>query len=552
MKPQKKQLGRGRLRLRENPGDRLGMWVSFSLLLLLERGFGGSGYKPVMDDWFLYLGTTTYSDLWNDYIFPNDKFAIRPLAGALDCFVISPLSANPVSRGLVSVGLCLLLVAAIIILTRVLEENEISRGGLLAVLCGLYPLGFEGIYWLSAASRIIPAFFFISAAAFFATMFIKHGGVGYILMFYLTGIGAVGFYEAAIPVYFLLIAVIIWRRRKETGAKRLIIIPVIHIIMIGIYYIVHRSNVEIETRGQLITLSDAAAHFSQTAQGLAKLFTSINAQLISDAWKTGTAALSQDPTYYFFIATMSAAFGYFAAKLHVRPKNSVSSVVFGIFLAISGICVYFVLEMLRLPIRSAYMSFMGIGIAIEGIIYIITRSSKGGRAVYAVICAAAAFLCAVCGIGEVEEYRAVSEADSESAAAIIDSGLADDMIENDGYLWLFNTREYYFDDKLNYMEHIRSAENTDSAITNCLMFYTKNNGIHQIQTVADGSDAVLYVDQKAFYYAGFEDDRSLTRLELVPDGDSFILVRQTDGSVYGTLYHWQDVFNFTKTQGDES
>ena len=67
------------------------MTFALGLLMIVQRFLSGA-YKPVMDDWFLY--GDLYKGISNrlaNFSIPNEKFAIRPLAGVFDCFVNAPL-----------------------------------------------------------------------------------------------------------------------------------------------------------------------------------------------------------------------------------------------------------------------------------------------------------------------------------------------------------------------------------------------------------------------------------------------------------------------------
>ena len=67
------------------------MTFALGLLMIVQRFLSGV-YKPVMDDWFLY--GDLYKGISNrlaNFAIPNEKFAIRPLAGVFDCFVNASL-----------------------------------------------------------------------------------------------------------------------------------------------------------------------------------------------------------------------------------------------------------------------------------------------------------------------------------------------------------------------------------------------------------------------------------------------------------------------------
>lgn len=540
-----------RLKSRTGMINTLGMWMSFCFLILLGWGFGGLGYAAVMDDWFLYLGTSTYSNMWTEYIVPNDKLSIRPLAGLLDCYVVAPLSDH---IGIVHFCMLILLLCALWMLYRMFRDGRIQMSGVFLLCACLCPVGFEAIYWLSAATRIIPALFFAVLAVRMAVGFLnKSKKMTYFMLFFVFGLCAMGFYEAAIPVYIVLAAVIIIPHIKDSDVKPLIISLGVQLLIIALYYVVHSANNEIATRGQMASLPLIIEHFPKIVSGLWDIYTKYFPELMSKALSGGWKLMTDSWPYLIPVTIMSVAFGFFAGRNHARESNRLIYTFFiGIAVFIAGISVYFVLDNIRLPLRVAYIPLLGLAISAEALLGLVLWG-KSGRAVYGSICGILSFVFVIAAAGEIENYRKVSRTDIEVARNIFEEGIVEDLLDENHYLWLFNTPEYYFDDNLCYYEHIRSASETESAITNCLMYYTGEYKINTIQPVKDSGMARMYVpgEHETFYYSGLEEDLSVSRLTLVrdttADAETYDLKRD-DYSVFGTLVYDADTekYLFTK------
>lgn len=133
------------------------MFLTATCLLILQRFSINGLYYPVMDDWFLYGDTYTWTNKITDFIIPNGKFAIRPLAGAVDIFFVAPLFNH---LWVVELILTLLLLSGTFLMLKVLIENNFYSGGIFILLLCLLPLNMEATYWLAASIRISNSMFF--------------------------------------------------------------------------------------------------------------------------------------------------------------------------------------------------------------------------------------------------------------------------------------------------------------------------------------------------------------------------------------------------------
>lgn len=119
--------------------------------MIVQRFLSGV-YKPVMDDWFLY--GDLYKGISNrlaNFAIPNEKFAIRPLAGVFDCFVNAPLFNH---LWIVELFLTFSLLFGSFLIIKALRRNNFASGGFFLCLVCLFPVGLEATYWIAAATRV--------------------------------------------------------------------------------------------------------------------------------------------------------------------------------------------------------------------------------------------------------------------------------------------------------------------------------------------------------------------------------------------------------------
>lgn len=112
-------------------------------LVFMQRFAIGISYHPVMDDWFLY--GDIYTNKWSEFILPNEKFSIRPLAGAADMLFVSPLFKHLWAVELI---LTIVMAAGVFLILDTLKKNDFSAGGLFILLMCMLPMNMEATYWI--------------------------------------------------------------------------------------------------------------------------------------------------------------------------------------------------------------------------------------------------------------------------------------------------------------------------------------------------------------------------------------------------------------------
>ena len=244
--------------------DKCGYIMAFSALCLMviQRFLPCLKYGPVMDDWFNY--GDLYEKTWPQYVIPTQKLAIRPMAGLFDIFVTAPAFGH---LWIIKLLMCLMLFAAVFMLYKVFEKNGFSAGGALFLIVCLLPLNAEATYWIAAASRIVCALFFISLSLVLVMKHMETSRSAYLIFYTITGLFAVGFCEQAIIPYLFLNAYVI----LKNGDKKLFIIPVMHVIIMALFYLMHRNSPEIAARGQFLTEGIYCLIRNQRQQPLCRL-----------------------------------------------------------------------------------------------------------------------------------------------------------------------------------------------------------------------------------------------------------------------------------------
>ncbi len=525
-----------------------GLFVAFALLMILQRGFGGFGYRACIDDWFLYLSPSLKSNMWTDYILPNNKLAVRPFAGLLDSYVITPLANN---LGIINIVLSAMLFAAVVMLYIYFRGNKIDAGGIFLIAAAMSPVFMEAIYWLSCASRIIPALFFTALSGVMLNKFFEKNRFGYFLVFAVTGFLSVGFYETIIPIYCIVAFIPIFRNFKSASAKFVFFIPIMHIVMIGCYYIFNSAaSTEITGRGEILTFAEMLTGKGEIAAEIGSFITKTAPAIFTSSLLNGFSKLAGTGIFYMAaIAAVSILFGVFAGSRHGKSQNAVISLIVGLILTAAGIILCFMLDNMRITIRMLYAAVPGAALVINSLLSLILWE-KPGKIIYGVICAALAFIFTVAGIGEIAEYRDTGQRDVAIAAELLkNEDFGAELEKPETHLWLFGSPVYYSDDEdVQYYEHIKASAENSAALTGSLIYYTGLDDMNAIVTAPDGEETSLYTQsaEEKFYYAGVEDDYTVSTLTMTAVGKDYELYRK-DGTLYGVLTHMtKNIYRFDK------
>ena len=135
-------------------------YAAVAALSAVRLALAGPNYLPLLDDYIQYHNYAQLMGGLPSAITTLGLFAARPVAGLLDIVLWSRLYGNL----FVAVMLISLLYAASAVVFRRLFE----AGSFFYVVYLLFPLNLEGTYWLSAATRIVPALLHAGLAGTYA------------------------------------------------------------------------------------------------------------------------------------------------------------------------------------------------------------------------------------------------------------------------------------------------------------------------------------------------------------------------------------------------
>ena len=431
--------------------------VLFILALLLRASFGGIGYEPILDDTVQYILYPTSVD-YGALIAREGMFSSRPLAALMDLFIVGQMG---------NLFFAVILMAVMHGISCVLFQRILSRffsvGPVFAVIYTLLPLGCEGTYWLSAATRVVSGLFFTACAAAVLCRFIEAGKWWRVPLYFLLELLSFGFYEQILVLSFALAGLIFLHHFREKRAA----LAWLAFLCAGVYFgftAYFRADSPLADRMELlypntpyyfnVFLPDLARQIGMSflSAGVRTTFVGFWRGLVScvtggiGGWLYGIAA-----------AGLAVWYGILNWPRHRRAVVSVEgwarALVWGLLLFLAPITPFFVIARPYFSLRSTVPSFVGAAILID----LLFRALIRRRRAMAAVSGAMVFVCLLGCASEIGDYKATAKADRVLAEAILEH-----ESELYGRVGILNVKEFpVAGQNYPYHEHVASVAAAD-------------------------------------------------------------------------------------------
>lgn len=498
--------------------------VLFILALLLRASFGGIGYEPILDDTVQYILYPTSVD-YGALIAREGMFSSRPLAALMDLLVVGQMG---------NLFFAVILMAVMHGISCVLFQRILSRffsvGPVFAVIYTLLPLGCEGTYWLSAATRVVSGLFFTACAAAVLCRFIEAGKWWRVPLYFLLELLSFGFYEQILVLSFALSGLIFLHHFREKRAA----LAWMAFLCAGIYFgftAYFRADSPLADRMELlypntpyyfnVFLPDLARQIGMSflSAGVRTTFVGFWRGLVScftGSWLYGIAA-----------AGLAVWYGILNWPRHRRAVVSVEgwarALWWGVLLFIAPITPFFVIARPYFSLRSTVPSFVGAAILID----LLFRALIRRRRVMAAVSGAMVFVCLLGCASEIGDYKATAKADRVLAEAIMER-----ESELYGRVGILNVKEFpVTGQNYPYHEHVASVAAAD---------WTLSGKLAAMKGTPLSFEAVPLVVEDPFYRLWNRDVKRIggfDQLWLWEDGELIPLTAERIGEQDYRLYY---------------
>lgn len=449
-----------------------GVLIALAVLLVLRYCAFGLTYYPQLDDYIQYHNYYRSGHSFWKIAQMSGLLASRPLANLADYFVWSPLFDHMIlGVALVSV----LYVACVGILWRLLQRY-FPVGPVFPVVMALLPLGMEGLYWMSASTRIVGGMFFGCLAAMAFVRWLDTGRRYWLAAYLPLQLLPFGFYEqsAVLSMTVVLGLALLEIRSKKLRCVLALWAPAAMAVYFKFLSYMAAQN-PFAARSEII-LPNTPYYWDnflpQVLEQIKQAFWNGGLLTLGKGFVRGAGMLISDGLWLWLVLAAAGCIGL-GVLFRVHGKNGETdglparllALLAGVLLAIAPITPFFILGNPWFSLRGTVTSFAGIALAADTVAGLIFCRWKK---VLPWISAAFALVCLVACLSEIRDYRDTYQTDQKIAGMVI-AAVKEDGLEPGTKVGVLNLEATYLPNQnFYYHEHIHGCTESSWAFTGLL------------------------------------------------------------------------------------
>lgn len=532
----------------------------FALLMLRSCIFGFT-YYPQLDDYIQYHNYLKCED-FAQLCQRVGLLASRPLAGVADYFLWGRLF----SVMIVGVAIVSAMYAFCTLQMQSLLGRYFKVGPLFPVVMCLLPLGMEGLYWMSASTRIVAGLFFGCLAANCFAKWLDTGKLHWALLYLPLQLLPFGFYEqSAILSMTLVLGMAILEFRKN---PRRALLAVWAIVSMGLYFLLTK-----------LLAGDGGVYGSRTELALPvsryyfdTFLPEVLRQMYSAFLRGGfftfvkgflrglplVLTVSKLPWLLCVLLCCGVLYVFrmpVSSPLSSGSKTygSLLSLITGFLLFLAPISLFFLLANPWFSLRGTVTSFAGIALIVDTLAQMTLGRLKKGPALCAALSAGLAALFVIACASETKDYRDTHEHDQYVASLILEEA---ENLPRDAKIGILNLSPTAVEDQnFMYHEHITGCTESEWALSGLLtsrvgeghlsvsplpapimyrawncetrrpekfdrLYYYDGTVLHAVTLEQTGERDFLVCDQNGPFARIWEDEARVGYFELLPSGQS--------------------------------
>jgi len=521
-------------------------WFSVFALVFGRYLYYGFQYFYQLDDYIQYHNNAAFSDnLWETALNMGMLLA-RPAAGLSDLYVWSDFFPAM----LLAVAIISALYACAAILLKSVFHRHFGTGWVFVVIFALLPLGMEGVYWVSASSRIVCGLFFAALAAWLLQKYFD-GGRWYCLLGAILAQFWGGCYYEQVMVFsvtlFVLIGIMNFRSCKWKSLWSLFapMNMVLYLLLTAVMpgagvYGARVAFMEISPWYFEVFLPDVLGQIRNSFLG-GGFYTTVKG-----FWR-GLQIILQDYAFWFLLLIIGlCVLLWYVAKGKGDSEKTTRrhwwAVVVGILLAIAPVSIFLVLENPWFSLRGAVCSFAGIALIADVLLRWILR----GRMKWSAVAAGClAFVFCIASVSELHDYKLTYENDNRAAQAVINGINLKEPNQKIGILGL--EKSFLEDQNYFWHEHIHGCTESNWAFSGLLQYHTGIVGLSSVTPLPAENIYAAWnyesnrIDGFTQIYYYHYDENMLERLAVEQTGERSFLLYREDGSLFGEIYEENNI-----------
>lgn len=434
-------------------GNNISFFAVFVMLTVFKFSFMGFSYIPYLDDYVQYLYYPHFESPLSQILFGGAGTAFtRPLAAFLDiyfwkCFFDFPYTA------VILLSLFFSLSGIFFYLT--LKNLNLSQSPMFLIIYALLPSASEGTYWISAATRIVPALFFASVSLYFMTANKK-------LLVFIFSLLSHGFYEQVSILSFCAAFLIFLSAPKKYFKE--FIFALLSALIISSYYLIFGKMGDNAQR--LCFNYRFYINLKNNILSLGNLFFKKQAPLYTKGFIRGINLIIDTNSYiWLFTLFLTSVFLFVFSPIKTSFSFSKKKLFAGIILFIAPTLPFLILKDSWLNFRNLVPSVLGFAIIFDTVFSYVLKH----RVKYLLI-PLCIYLC-ICNVSEVWDYYKTAENDKTIIYEI-----AGNYNGNNEIYYEIKT-EKYLKQNSPYHDHIMSIVGSDWGLTGTVRAVLKNKDV---------------------------------------------------------------------------
>ncbi|MFI3254928.1 MAG: hypothetical protein R3Y63_11440 [Eubacteriales bacterium] len=462
-------------------------------LIFIRYLFFGFQYFYQLDDYIQHHNYAAYTQFelgktW-ELILTVGLLIYRPMAGFLDMTLWSLFFEEMIIG--VAIITCLYALSALLFYRLLKEFFHCSP--LFLVIYTMIPLGFEGTYWMSASTRIIPGLFFTALCATLFHKFCKQGRKRDLLLYFIVQCLSYSFYEQAMVlsitcVGFLTIYHFFHNRKRCYWGLSFL-------ASVGLYVFITKTAGNytdlINRRTELIFptsnyyyevfLPDLLGQLKQSFlhggfytlfkgffRGIEMIFSSFHFIYLILAFVL--------PAFLFSLSWSNES-----QKVNENREESVTekekklpsyvALIVGFLLFLAPISMFFLVANPWFGLRNTVLSFLGIAFMIDTVFSLISKKMPKAKNLPAVTAYCLAVASIIASVSELSDYKSTYEDDTQVVSAIYPYIAEFSTSQRVGLLGV--EPSYLSETNFSFHEHFHGVTESNWALTGCMVAYAE-------------------------------------------------------------------------------
>lgn len=515
-------------------------------MIFIRYCYYGFEYYYQMDDYIQFYNLLARGVDSIPVMIRMGMLATRPVAAFVDIFGFSPLFSTMI----LGVLMISALYAASALLLKWVWSRHFGVGYMFLIVYTLLPLGLEGTYWMSAASRVVVGLFFASIALVCFEKWCADGKKHMLILYAVFQLLAYGLYEQIFlfsAASILLVALLNYKEHRSRSMWGLLTF-----VNAGLYFLFVKqfpANSVYTDRAVLVPPVGSyywKSYFPRVLDQIKTVFAGGGFYTIVKGFKRGIIILFSDKNYLYALGVLllSGALFVFTRKSAEKIKKPAVGLTVGLLLALAPLTIFFVISNSWFSLRGTVTSYCGIAIIAEILFTLIFSRMKGYRTLYACTVVAMALIFCTSSISEVHDYKETTVKDQQVVALLAETLKNDGNLQRGQNIGILNLETSYLDDQnFFHHEHIQGVTSSDWSLHGALEWLAGTNNIPYVAPLpqspmyAPWNSEKMQIGNFDILYL-YDGGNNMIQVRAVISGDEKYDLFSLDGKYIG--YTWEE------------